>query len=378
MSTRYEVHIWDAAGANLLAVLANFADPESGAALEYALTVGQVGALSLTVPASFDPDLLPLDGRVSVWRSIAGRPPVMDGGAVYLIRAWRYTTTAITVTALHATHLLKRRIIAYPAGSSYASKTAGAAAGDLIKTVVSENMGAGIVAADRDGAETQADIAAYLTAQTSLGDGATLAMQAPRDNVFDVARDLCDASTTAGTYLTAEVVAPTETTLQLRTYATQRGVDRRASTSRALILSPDTGTLENCVLTVDRTEEATVAICGGQGEREARLIATAIDATRIADSPLNRIEVFGDYSNIDDAGSLQDIADALLRASRPRITFEADLVETPGATRGIHYDVGDMLTASWRGQQYDVRLDAVSVSISGGQATTRAQLRSVT
>lgn len=379
MSTVYTARICDPFG-SLLAEVANFVDAPrgGGAALEYALNVGKVGALKLTLPATFDTSLLLLDGRIGIWRSINGRPPKLDGDTVFLIRTWEYSDTTTTVTAYSANHLLTRRIINYVAGSSYSSKVAGTAAGNLIKAFASEQLGSGIVAADRIGAETQADISALMSIQTNLGDGQSLSAQAAWRSLFDLVADLANASTFAGTYLACDVVAPSENTLELRTYAGARGADHRASGASPVILSPQTGSLENCRLIVDRSQEVTVAIAGGTGEGAARLLATSIDTTRIAESPLNRIETFGDYSNVSDAAALQDVADALVRAGRPKITFTADVVETDGATRGIHYDLGDMVTAAFRGQQYDVRLDVVGVSLGGNKQGSKIQLRSVT
>lgn len=380
MTTTYEVRIWNAAATQLLAVVSNFVDDATGggAALGYVLNAGQIGALKLTMPATFDAGLLQLDGRIGVWRSINGRPPSLDGNTVFFIRTWEYADETTTVTAYSANDLLRRRIINYFAGSSYSSKTTPTAAGNLIKTFVSENMLAGIVGADRQGVETQADISAYLTNQANLGDGQSLAMQCAWRNLGDVIKDLSDASTFAGTYMVADVVAPTETTLELRTYATARGVDHRASSGDPVILSPEAGSLANCLLRVDRSQEITFATAGGSGEQSERTIATSIDTTRVAESPFNRIEAFGDYSNVSDSGALQDIADAMVRAGRPLIEFTADLVETDGATRGIDYDYGDMVTAAFRGVQYDCRLDVVEVAVGGGQQVSRAALRSLT
>ena len=375
MTTSYTARVVSPDGSSVLAVITNFVDAD-GPALAYSLAVGKVGALRLTVPAWVDPGLFPLDARIGVWRSIDGRPPELDGQTVYLVRQWQYDDVSTTITAYSANHLLTRRIIAYYAGSSYSSQAL-SPAGNLIKTVVSQNMLGGISAADRIGAETQADISAYLSAQPNLGDGVNLVAQIAWRSLFDVVTEMMDATTFAGAYVAADIVAPTESTLELRTYATQRGVDHTASSGDPVILSPETGSLENCRLIVDRSQEVTVAIAAGQGEQSARLTASAIDTTRIADSPLNRIEQFGDYSNLSDTAALQDVADAMVRAGRPKISFSADLVETPGATRGIHYDLGDMLTARFRGQQYDVRLDAIQVSLSGGKQKSAAALRSV-
>lgn len=377
----YECRICDPFG-DLLAVITNFTDnPDGGgSALGYTLNVGNVGALRLTVPASFDASTFRLDGRIGVWRSINGGAPQLDGDTIFFIRVWEYTEVATTITAYSANHLRTRRILDYFAGTTFTSKTTIPAvpADDLIKEIVSENMLAGIDITNRLGDQTRADISAYLTNQSDQGDAVAISIQCAWRNLDDVIRELCDATTYAGTYLTCDIVAPTETTLQLRTYAVVRGVDHTATSERPVILSQESGSLANCRLVIDRSEEVTFAIAAGTGEESQRLIATAFDPLRIVESPFNRIERFGDYSNVSDASALQDVADAMVRAGRPRIEFTADVVETGGATRGIHYDLGDMVTASFRNQQYDCRLDVIEVAVGGGYQISRAKLRSLT
>lgn len=374
MSTFVSVRVADAFGLPLTTV-ANFSDGSDGAALDYVLSVGGLGVLMLTVPASFNVNLFKLDGRCGVWRSINGAPPALDGDAIFLIRKWIFAQDWTTIVAVHVNDLLRRRIIAYAAGSSYASKSA-AAADDLIKTFVNENLLGGIVGVDRDGVETQADISTYLSKQANVSMGASVAKAAARRVLYDVVRELCEASTTAGTYLTADIVAPSESTLELRTYTTVRGVDHTATGAQPVILSVARGNLDNAILTVDRLNEVTFVIAGGTGEGTARKIKTAIDATRMGESPLNRIEQFVDAANIADDAQLQSMADAALRAGRPQITLMADLIETPATTRGVHFNLGDMVTMEHRGQQYDCRLDLIHASYAQGAARTEVHLKS--
>jgi hypothetical protein len=272
---------------------------------------------------------------------------------------------------------MDRRIIAYAAGSSYASKSA-TYADNLIKTFWKENAGASISAADRDGVETQADISAYVTTQADLSLGASIAKAAARRSLLETAKELAEASATGGTYLTFEIIAPTESTLELRTYATQRGVDHRSSSAQPVILSEQRGNLENAELTIDYHGEMTFAIAGGQGEQSNRLIATTMDTARAGVSPFGRIERLIDMSNISDATSLQDEADAAVRNGRPVTVFTGDLIETPALTRGIHFDLGDMLTAEYprSRQQFDVRLDVIRERISKDGKQTQIGLRS--
>lgn len=369
------VRLADALGTHLTTIT-GFGDAE-GPGLEYALSVGNPTApLILTVPGTFDASLFRLDGRIGVWRTIAGRPPVLDGQAIWLIRKWEYGPKGsyTKVTAYHANHLLSRRIIAYDAGTTYTSKSA-AAADNQIKSFASQNLGSGIVSADRDGVETQADISAYLTIQSNLSLGQSVAKGATRRQLDRVIQELEESSTTAGTYLTTEIIAPTESTFELRTYTQQRGVDHTTGSNQPVILSETRGNIENVVLTIDRTEEKTFIVAGGGGQEAARLITTALDTTRMAESPFNRIELFVEDTNINDTTQLQDIADAALRASIPIIDVNADLVETPAVTRGLHFDLGDLLTVEHRGQQYDVRLDAIAVRAQGGKISQSIHLR---
>lgn len=338
---------------------------------------GGIGVLELELPLSFNDSLLLEDGRIGVWRAIDGRPPYLDNGAIFLIRALDIGPTSIRVRAYHATSLLDRRIIAYDAGTTYTSKGPDFA-DDLIKEFVNQNMLAGIVGADRDGVETYADVSAYLTKQADLGLGASISKAATRRRLLDVCVDLANASTTAGTYLTFEIIAPAENTLELRTYTTLRGVDHRASTSDPVILSTLRGNLENAHVITDYSEAATFIIAGGQGEEDLRLIGTAFDSTRAGASPFGRIERFRDASNVAAQAAVDDEADSGLRAARPLIYVTGDLVETPGLMRGIDFELGDMVTVEQGGQQYDVRIDMVRESIASGSRTVTCGLRSVT
>jgi hypothetical protein len=374
MSVTYEAHILDPFGTRL-AIVTNYADPlGGGAALEYALNVGQVGMLQLTLPAGFDDTLLLLDGRVEVWRAVGNLTARRDGNAQFLIRAWDYDEDQTTITAVHVNELLTRRIIAYYAGSSYSTKTT-TTADNLIKAFASQQLGSGIVGADRIGAETYADISAYLSIEANLSLGQSMNKSGAWRNLFNLVRDLCDTSTENGTYLTQDIVATSSSALELRTFTTQRGVDRRASSANPLIFSKDRGNVENVRLRVDRLNEVTFVVGGGAGEETARTTATASDDARMAESPFNRREVFYENTNLSSSTTLGQECDRILREGRPKVTLTADLVETASCTRGVHFDMGDYVTIEHRGQQYDTRIDVVGVTVSAGEQRSRVQFR---
>ena len=233
--------IADASG-NPLDKWADMQDVGGAPGLEYALSVGGVGTLIVRRDDATG-QRLPLDSRIGAWRSFAGRSPVLDCDAIFLVRDYTWLPNAIETTAYHVNELFERRITAYDAGTSYTQKTG--APDDLIKAYVRENMGTGIVGADRDGLETQADISALVSVQANLTQVTSLSDASTRRRLDRVIQELSQAATTAGTYLVCEIVPSGSggRSLEVRTYVTQRGVDRRVGSSQPLIFSEDRGNI---------------------------------------------------------------------------------------------------------------------------------------
>lgn len=367
----YTAHVADSAGTRL-ATFANFIESGAGAALEYVLSVGKVGVLTMTLPSTVDTSLLPLDGRIGIWRSINGAPPSLDGDAVFLIRRWDMGTDYTTITAVHANELFMRRIVAYNTSNLTWAYGSGPA-DDVLKYFADSNMAN--VQLSRTGA-LPSDQRPYLTIQANLSQGYSLSKAASWRNLMDIVQELGEASTSNSIYLTAEIVAPTETTLELRTYATMRGVDHRASSTSPVVFSEVRGNLKNAVLTNDRLAEVTHVLAGGAGEGAARLIAEAT-STRAYASVFNWRELFVDASNIADTAQLQAAADAALWAGRPISLLTADLVETPGCTRGIHFNLGDMVTIEHRGYTIDVRLDLIHEVVTPTERRSEIRVQAV-
>lgn len=343
-------------------------------------TPGGIGVLELTLPTSFDTSRLRYDGRIGVWRSINGAPPYLDNNAIFLIQTISSRARETFVRAYHATQLMERRIISYPAGTAYTSKSA--QADNVIKAFWRENAGALVNTTDRDGVDTQADISAYVSTQADLSAGRSVNIAAARRNLLDACREAAEASNNFlfdSIYVTFEIMAPTESTLELRTYTGARGVDHTASSGNPVVLSEARGNLANAELTVDYRDMATVAIGGGVGEGVNRLIDVEIRTPLLGWSPFARIERFVDQANSDDLNDLADATVAALRTWRGVTTFTAELRETPGLMRGVHFDLGDILTAEHprTQQQVDVRLDVVRETIESGGRSVQVALRSV-
>lgn len=372
---------------NRLFETAQFLEIGEAPGLHYILSCGLVGALTVTLPPELN-SMLRKDGRIHVMRSVNGAPARREGESCFLIRKWQYADDYTIVTALHANHLMWRRHSLWAAGTAI-SQVSGQADNNVANiwdvNFTNGAVATGIRAWDTtagtaDG--TQVDISAYVTRPVFAFTTPTCQKYFPWMAIGDVLRDICDDSTLQGTYLTCEVVAPTEATLEFRAYVDQRGVDRRFGSGNDLLFTEARGNLAGAVLTVDAINEITVAVAGGAGRDLLDISApdyglsnrVASDTTRMAESVFGRIEGFADSGTATDLAMILGDANALVRSGRPVISATAELIETDQCIRGVHFDYGDVVTVEVQGIQYAMRLDVLDVQLRGGVESTKASM----
>lgn len=374
MGASYQIILKDP-NANTLAI------PQDIFYLEYARRINEIGAMTLRLPVAYAPYIL-IDGQIEIWRQVDSGPLYLEGETRWFIRKPTYHLDEngqeyIEVYAEDANTLLQRRQCAFYATDSHVTKTA-VAADDLCKTIVSDNMGA--AAADYLGAAAARQLtAALFSIQANLTQGALVTKSFAWRPMFPVLQEIAETSTQAGTYLAFDVVAIVGGTFEFRTYTVQRGTDHRwPGGINPVILDPQMGNLSNIAQINDYTKAVSFVYCGGQGQDTNRVIQTATNATLAGLSPYGRFEDFQDARlNSATAGVLAE-AQADLWASRPVINFSAQLVQTPGVQYGVQYQFGDIVTARYRGQQYDCRIEAVHVTKMGSNPeTVEARIQSV-
>lgn len=319
---------------------------------EYTLVERDVGTLSLTLPLTVPLSALQKDARILL-RPFYGGSGGIEGDATWLIRRVRQTfgnrEQRIEVAAVHANHLLSRRVVAYASGSGEASKSG--PADDLMKDIVTENF-----VSPTDTARTMSGI----TVASDLGAAPTVSMAFSRRNVLSVLQDLADAAAALGTYLGFEV-RTVGTSLVFLTYTQQRGVDRRVGSGNYLRVSPSTGGIAESSLEYDWTDEATFVYALGGGIAEDRSVGSAQNAAAERLSPFGRIEDTYQDNGSDDVSILDYAAASALYERRAIIRYEATSQEAPGFLYGINYGWGDFLTVSDFGAQFDVRVNPVNV-----------------
>lgn len=375
MTVRTYVRIANPLGQHLISIA-------SGFVLDYIINVapGGVGVLELTISPGIDPQFLFPDGRIGVYRSIDGGISYLDNGAIYLIEMFEYTSQTTFIRAFHMNTIATRRYVLYGNGSAFANKAA-TFADNLVKAYWRENVGT-LIDASREGTQTQADLSAYIVTDGDVSLGASVSMAAANEPLASVLQRICEASETAGTYLTYEILSDGLTGFYFKTYTGSRGKDKRSGTTEAVILDEKKGNLAQVKLSINYHDQVTAGVSlGATNVTGARMYGSTIDAS-ITQAPFYRFEGISNNSNVSTQSILDDNADAIVRNARPVISASGKLIDTAGCTRGIHYDLGDMISvrSPVGGTLVDVRLDLVHehVDASGsaqGQSLTSHQVQ---
>lgn len=336
--------------------------------------VGDIGHMILTVPYSRAMQaMLRKDYRISISRCLPGGSPSLLFDQVYLMRRPRLFNSdgldMIEISCADCNDLLRRRIVAYYAGSLQTQVTG--PIDDSMKALVRENLGN---AASDYASSTARDLpSGQFAVEVDLGSGPSLAAAYAWRGLLDALQDLSQAARTAGTYTTFDVVATPGQPLQFRTFVGQRGIDRRGG--GLMPLSVQTKTLSNVVLEYDWSEEVTAPYAGGRGEQSDRIVQTAVDNARSAESVFGRIEDFV-YSNGETTASVLADAQTRLAAGRPRITATGSYQDSGSVLFGRDVTYGDLVPAQAYGVDFTARLDTVSLAVEReGRETIDCPLR---
>jgi len=363
-NSRWEIWLDDPRG-NRLALL------NGARSFSFTRVANSIGDFSISMPADFDHSLARVDSLIEFWRAPVGGSLKWVG--VGLARRFDYSgwPATLTIGGPDGIDLLNRRIVAYAAGSAQAAKTD--YLDDMIKEIITQNLGSGAVAA-RDLSSLGLSVAADLSAAPSATCGFSW------QNVLELCLRLTDASRQAGTELYFDLeptlISDSQIGFVFRTFTGQRGADHTYPDGRNPILfGPEWGNLENPSLEYIYDEEINYVYAGGQGEEADREIVEVSDSTRIGASVWNRREGFADARNEPTTAGVTTKGNEVLAAGRPRLHFSGDLLDTERARYGVEWEFGDRVSATYLGRQFDGMIRAVSIQMGdGGQETLTARL----
>lgn len=357
---RYTLWLDDDRG-NHLALLDQFIS------INYVRVVNGVGAWSISLPGRFDWHLLDVDRRVEIWREVNGSIRLQTVGLIRKINFEDDETglTTITISGPDINDLLRRRIVAYYAGSAQAHKSGHG--DDVMKSVVRENLG--------ESAAPERRLGYGFSVQPDLGLGPIIEKSFAWRNVLDALVEIADACRSAGVSVYFDIVPTSPTTFEFRTFTPYRGNDHSITSSSPVRLGVEFGTLVTPSYNVDHNDEANYIYAGGQGEGSERTIVEVYDTSRIGISIWNRCERFVDARNEKTEEGVRTAANEALDRGLPRRRFSGKIVDAPGCRFGIEWDFGDCLTAVYLGSQYTAMVRAVQVAVSSdGQETVSAWL----
>lgn len=373
MTTTYEAHFHNDLGQRLAILSQQFISFDS------TRMVNTIGTLKILLPYGAIPaSFIQLDFVILIWKSINGGPRVLMHETVYQMQRWKHYDDAdqrITVIeCVDILDLLRRRWIAYYAGSAQAKK-ASAPADNLMKAFVRENLAS--TASDYAGATDRGLAASSLIVDADLSLAASVSKAAAWRNLYDVLRELADASRTAGIWLCFDFVVEVGRGATFRTFINQRGIDRRSGPN-AVILSESAGTLINAALATDFDGFATTIYAGGPGEESDRIVSSASNPLLVRTN-VGRYEDFTTAYQGTTLGYVTDEAESALALRRPRQTLTGDIQETTSLIYDRDIGFGDYVLAEGFDTVTAARLDGVrTVLDSSGRETITVALRAET
>lgn len=332
--------------------------------LEYGRKHNDVGFLRLDLRPDYDTSIFRDDARLEVWRQVGASAPYLDGESIFFLRSWGFATDengreVIHLEAVDAVALLRDRIVAYPAGSSYASKTGDA--DNIMRAIVRENLGT--LASDT------ARVVSGLTVQADGGALPSVTKAFAWRNVLAVLQELAEDAYQQGTYASFDVVYTGPASLEFRAYANARSQEHGKNSGNTIIFSREAGNLSSPILSYDGIDERNYVYVGGQGEESARQIVTR-SSRRILASPYSRKELFVSATNSTTEDALYAEGRAAVFANRRRVSLSGYLRDTDSCQYGVHYRYGDRVVAQYRGAAMDAHVDAFAITVTESGAET--------
>ena len=308
------------------------------------------------------------DARMRLLRTGTDAVARVALGSDFLLRSWRQGYAAneefIELAGQGVVQILARRIVAYAAGSAEAEKAA-AAASNIMRALVRENLGAG-AAGDRD-------LSTWLQVEADDGIGASVAKSVAWRPLEGALADVAEASALAGTLLYWHIAwnaGAGKYEFQVR--AGQPGADKTTSVQ----LDSAAGDVQDAVLLRDYAEQLTHVYVGGQGTEAARTIVEVDAPERLGSSPFGRVEGFADRRQYTSSTGMADEGRAELWDRRARVLFAGTI--NPGAWEYSRYwEFGDRVKVLHADQLLTCMVNSVQIRLAGGAETVTANLREV-
>jgi hypothetical protein len=343
MQTDYKLLVYDTSGARQYEI-SDFIE------LIYTKTLNNAGLLSFTISdthslANEDYE----NWQVEVWRKPQGENWARD--FIGIIRNTDWEDSKLELTCMGILGILDWRIVAYPSSETDRTVFTDENIETIANTLVKYNATPSGTTAD--GRDRNAGSGYPFDSLTVEADGAGSDVWAggfycARKNLLKTIQELAN---TSGSYF--DIVKTSSTAWQWRWYAAEL---------KDIVFAISYGNMKDPSISEDALSEKTVAIVAGQGEGSSREIEIVEHSAYSVD---NDIEEFVDARDVDsaDTDGLESRGMNKLLESIKKYEFTFDVIQTPASLYGVHYFLGNKITAINPRTNESVQSQIVSVTV---------------
>ena len=312
--------------------------------LEYVKERNAVGLLAFDLRAGHSAiAYLEPDGIVEVLRADpeAGIARYVDFGGFY-VDDWKRSANSDGNTYFRANcpdynDLLAREIVDWSANTADRSTFSNVAAETIAKTLVGYNIGPSALASN--GRRRTSDLTAKtISIQADAAAGNSLTLGCAWQNLLTTLQGI--AKTGGGDFA---MVRTADAMWEFRWYPGQLGTDRSATVKFSLAYD----NMESPSLTRNRLREKTLAVVGGQGQEDQRLLVTRTGTNY--DATYNSRVAFVQASQNTTAAGLNQAGDARLSEMEARDDLSFGIKQTAARRYGRDYFHGDLVEGYYEG-----------------------------
>lgn len=368
MSAIYEIRIYSQAGIRHATLTGSLKTPDNDeeqsgySSLSYIKQVNSVGNGMFIINAEsnvvsfLDPDgITILDAQVEFWRSDSENniEPYCDFYGFLRDREYITDDNGITNFVAYMDEqqdYLRRAIVAYRAGVANRSLFSNVAAETVLKTLVTRNAtNAGTTADGRD--RNTDDWCDNISVVADGAEGGLVTVACADRTLFEVLQEVAnsgglDFGLTKTGALSWEFWTDT-----------RMGDDHTAD----VIFAPNRGNMSRPRLRSNRRAEKTVAIVGGQSTGSSRAIRTRTGDNY--NTLYNSFETFVNGSQYTTNAGLDSAGDERLEELRALDELSFDVIQVPSTLYGLHYRLGDTVSAYFLGFSYEPKIQRVAVDV---------------
>lgn len=361
--TDYKLRLFDTSGV-LQAEITDFAN------LAYTRHANHAGLLVFRLPGDHTILTSLADGwETEVWRKPDGQVWARDFVAIFRQPTYSNSGGNKVFTAYCPGILSKlaRRVVNWHAGYTNRSAFINQPTETIMKTLVAYNAGSSATTAN---GRKRAGVITGLTVEADGGGGAAQEWYCHGQVLLETLQKL--ALKGGGDF---DLVKTGAAAWEFRWYSGQLGTDRTATVK----FSEALGNMANPVFSISRLDEKTAACVWGKGDGADRDYATQTGTNYSAG---NDIEVYISATDIPKGATaaLEGRGAAKLAEMEARSEFTFDGLQTPATLYGVHYALGDLVTAvnPYNGEAHSVKLKSVSISLEeSGLETIKPEFESV-